>query len=141
MKSLLTNFYFFCRNENCYYYPSRANPPRSNKCYFFGSCSHLMLLVILHHSRIHFGIYSSVQEDRYSYHFFLCPKIGYHIVAQLPYTSPSVQYFPTSRYPLERGGMKIKKFVGREFTPLSEMDNGVGLNKNFLEWTRGVLVV
>jgi hypothetical protein len=69
-----------------------VNPPRPNKFYFFGSRSHRMLLVILHHSRIHFGIYSSLQEDCFSYHFFLRPKIGYRIVARLPYTSPSVQY-------------------------------------------------
>jgi hypothetical protein len=30
---------------------------------------------------------------------------------------------PTSRYPLEIGGTKIKKVIGREFTHLREMDN------------------
>ncbi len=34
-----------------------VNPPRPNKKKL---CSHLLLLVILHHSRIHFGIYSSI---------------------------------------------------------------------------------
>jgi hypothetical protein len=51
-----------------------------------------MLLVMLHHSRIHFGIYSSVPEDCYSCHFFLCPKIGYRMVVRLPYRPPSVGY-------------------------------------------------
>ena len=98
-----------------------VNPPRPNKFYFFGSRSHRMLLVILHHSRIHFGIYSSVLEDRFSYHFFLCPKIGYHMLAWLSYTRTIWYHTSTSRYPLERGGTNYKKkFVGCEFTHLHE---------------------
>ncbi len=93
--------------------------------FFFGSRSHLLLLVISHHIRIHFGIYSSVPEDRFSYHFFLSPKIGYRMVARLLYTGTIWYHTPTSRYPLERGGTKIKKFVGPEFTHLRETDNTV----------------
>ncbi len=51
-----------------------------------------MLLIILHNSRIHFGMYASLPEDCFSYHFFLRPKIGYRMVVQLPYTPPSLRY-------------------------------------------------
>jgi hypothetical protein len=49
------------------------------------------------------------------------------MIARLPYTHPSVRYgtifLPLSRYPLEREGMKIKKFIGCKFTHLRETDN------------------
>jgi hypothetical protein len=85
-----------------------VNPLRPNN-FVFGLRSHLMLLVISHYSRTHFGMYSSVPEDCFSYHFFLHPKVGYPMVAQLPYTRTIWYHTPTSRYPLERGGTKIKK--------------------------------
>jgi hypothetical protein len=45
------------------------------------------------------------------------------MVERLPYTRTIWYHTPTSRYPLERRGTKIKKFVWREFTHLYEMDN------------------
>jgi hypothetical protein len=67
-----------------------------------------MLLIISHQCGIHFGIYSSVPEDRFLYHFFLQPKIRYCMVARLSYTHTIWYHTPTSRYHLERGGTKIK---------------------------------
>ncbi len=70
------------------YYPSRAGVwILPGPTFFFCLRFHLMLLVVLSLSRIHFGIYSSVPEDRFSYHFFLRPKIGYRMVAR--YGSPT----------------------------------------------------
>jgi hypothetical protein len=54
------------------------------------------------------------------------------MVAWLPYTHTIWYHTPTSTsYPLERGGTKIKKFVGREFTHLRETANKPNLTRIF----------
>ncbi len=78
------------------------------KCTFI--CKHLAFRQIWD-TLIHLGIYSSVPENRFSYHFFLRPKIGYHMVAQLPYTRTIWYHTPTSRYPLERARRDKNKKV------------------------------
>ncbi len=77
------------------YNPSRAGVwILPGQTIFFCSRSHLMLLVISHHSRIHFSIYSSVPEDRFSDNFFSPPKnrVSYgsatsrHMYDMVPYS-------------------------------------------------------
>jgi hypothetical protein len=60
---------------------------------------------------------------------FLPPKIGYCMLACLSYTRTIWYHTPTSRYPLERRGSKIKKFVGCKFTHLREMDKNLFENE------------